>query len=157
MARTHPICRQATTFCLGFERDSKCIGFAILTSLKTCQQVCSRQAALDTSPSHPCTKLHDLVTLHGSSTMFASPQHVATCQVDLPVLNFSSWKVTCPQFPSFNRLFVPDVSTRPGSPFFKNWPDVTTRPPFFVTSNDVTTRLPCAVLRVLFQQGEIQK
>ena len=27
-------------------------------------------------------------------------------------------------------VFVPDVSTRPGSSFFKNWPDVTTRPPF---------------------------
>ena len=26
-------------------------------------------------------------------------------------------------------FFVPDVSTRPGSPFFKNWPDVTPRPP----------------------------
>ena len=37
-----------------------------------------------------------------------------------------------PQFHSFNRIFVPDVSTRPGGPFFKNWPDVTTRPPFFV-------------------------
>ena len=30
----------------------------------------SRQTALDTSSSHPCTELHDLVTLHGSSTMF---------------------------------------------------------------------------------------
>ena len=37
--------------------------------------------------------------------VYASPQHVATYQVDLPVLNFSSWKVTCPQFPSFNRSF----------------------------------------------------
>ena len=35
----------------------------------------------------------------------ASPQHVATCQVDLPVLNFSSRKVTFPQFPNFNCLF----------------------------------------------------
>ena len=35
----------------------------------------------------------------------ASAQLVATYQVDLPVLNFSSWKVTVLQFPSFNRSF----------------------------------------------------
>ena len=52
-------------------------------------------------------------------------QHAATYHVDLPVLKFSSWNVTFP--------------------FFKNLPDVTTRPlPFFVTSNDVTTRPPCS-------------
>ena len=57
---------------VGFERDSWCIGFAILSSLSPFQQMCllSRQTALDTSSSHPCTELHDLVTLHGSSTMF---------------------------------------------------------------------------------------
>ena len=50
-----------------------------------------------------------------------SPQHVATYQIDLLVLNFSSWKVTFPQFPSFNRSFcarrinarVPSSEIRP--------------------------------------------
>ena len=43
-------------------------------------------------------------------------------------------------------FFVPDASTRPGNPFFKNWPDVTTRPLlFFVAQNDETTRPPCVV------------
>ena len=32
-------------------------------------------------------------------------QHVATYQVDLTVLKFSSWKVTFPQFPTFSRIF----------------------------------------------------
>ena len=75
----------------------------------------SRQTALDTSSSHPCTELHDLVTLHGSSTMFMPRlnMHVSTYQVDLPILNFSSWKVTFPQFPILIVLFVPDVTTRP--------------------------------------------
>ena len=39
-------------------------------------------------------------------TMFTPCTHmVATYQVDLPVLNFSSWKVTFRQFPSFNCSF----------------------------------------------------
>ena len=37
------------------------------------------------------------------------------------------------QIPSFNRIFCARrITTRPGSPFFKNWPDVSQRdPPFF--------------------------
>ena len=34
----------------------------------------SRQTARDTSSYHPCTELHDQVTLHGSSTMFMPSQ-----------------------------------------------------------------------------------
>ena len=37
---SHPICCQATSFCGGFERDSRCIGFVILSSLSTCHEMC---------------------------------------------------------------------------------------------------------------------
>ena len=39
---SHPICRQATTFCGGFERDSRRIGLVILSSLSTCHEMCHR-------------------------------------------------------------------------------------------------------------------
>ena len=37
---SHPICRQTIAFCGVFERDSRCIGFAILSSLRPFQQMC---------------------------------------------------------------------------------------------------------------------
>ena len=37
---SHPICRQATTFCGDIERDSRCIGLVILSSLSTCHEMC---------------------------------------------------------------------------------------------------------------------
>ena len=39
---SHPICRQATAFCGGFARDSRCIGLVILSSLSTCHEMCHR-------------------------------------------------------------------------------------------------------------------
>ena len=52
-------------------------------------------------------KLH--LTRHHPSmhrtSRHASLQHVATYQVDLPVLKFSLWKVTFQPFSSFNRIF----------------------------------------------------
>ena len=57
---SHPIGRQTTAFCGGFERDSRCIGLDILSSPITSQEMChlipdclSRQTALDSSSSHP--------------------------------------------------------------------------------------------------------
>ena len=60
----------------------------------------------------------DLVTLHSSSTMFMPRlnMYVATYQVDLPVLNCSSWKVTFPT------IFRPTYQRDPGVPLSKIGP-----------------------------------
>ena len=89
----------------------------------------SRQTALDTSSSHPCTELHDLVTLHGSSTMFMPCSDVSSRPPCFE--NFRHGRSHVHNIPVLIGFFVPDVSTRPGSPCCKNWPNVTTRPPFF--------------------------
>ena len=44
-------------------------------------------------------------------------------------------------------VFVPDVSTRPGSLFFKNWPDVTTRPPCRVDAQYLITSIAKSIHR----------
>ena len=64
----------------------------------------SRQTALDTSSSHPCTDLHDLVTLHGSSTVFM-PRHDMWRRIKSTslFLIFRHGRSHFPQFPSFNR------------------------------------------------------
>ena len=100
----------------------------------------SRQTALDTSSSHPCHRTsRPGHTPRLKYHVHASPQHVATYQVDLPVLKFSSWKVTFPQFPSLNRSFC---ARR-----------INATSPFFVTQNDATTRPPCTLIIGLMMYG----
>ena len=77
-ALSHPMCRQTTTFLWGVlsaiqgaSAWSSCLVSPLAMRYAISLHVClSRQTALDTSSSHPCTALHDLVTLHGSGTMF---------------------------------------------------------------------------------------
>ena len=108
---SHPICRRTVAFCrvLSAIQSAPALQSCPLSAhsnrcVISFHGCLSRQTALDTSSS-----------IHGTSRsghtprlkyhVLASPQHVATYQVDLPVFNFSSWKVTFPQFRSFNRLF----------------------------------------------------
>ena len=76
-----------------------------------------------------------------------SPQHAATNQSDLTVLNFSSWKVTFPQFPSFNRSLRARRINATRESLFKNWPDVTTRPPFFCDQKRRNNATPLYIQR----------
>ena len=105
-ALSHPICRQTTTFCrFGAQVKVHRLGHLVF----------SQHVPTDVLP-HSMTASRDKLHLtrrrpihgHAPRPMYhvhASPQHVATYQVDLPILNFSSCKVTCPQFPSFNLFF----------------------------------------------------
>ena len=95
-----------------------------------CEKSLSRQTAPFTSSFRPCTELRDQVTLHGPRTMFcALPQRVATYQVDLPVLKFSSWKVIVLQVPSLNRPFWCNWTGE--SLFRKEARRINWTPPFF--------------------------
>ena len=74
---SHPICRQATSFCWvlsaiqGASAWSSCLLSALAMRCVIAFHGClSRRTGLDTSSSHPYTELHDLVTLLGSSTIF---------------------------------------------------------------------------------------
>ena len=49
---------------------SSCLLSALMRCVIAFHRCLSRRTGLDTSSSHPCTELHDLVTLHGSSTIF---------------------------------------------------------------------------------------
>ena len=133
---SHPICRQTIAFC---ERDSRCTGCAILSSLSPFQQMCHLIPWLTLATN--CTGHVIIPSMHRTSRsghtprlkyhVHPSPQHVATYQVDLPVLNFSSWKVTFPQFPSFSHSFCARRINATRESLFQSWPDVTARPPLY--------------------------
>ena len=118
----------------GFQRDSRCITFAILSSLSPFQQNVSSHSMADSRDKLHLARHHPIhaqnFTIRSHSTAQVPCSCLASTCSDL-VLKFSTWKVAFPQFPSLNRLFVPDVTTRPPSPHL------------FLAQNDVTTRPPC--------------
>ena len=88
---SHPICRQATTFCWCFERDSRYIGLVILSSLSTCHEMC---------PSHSMAASRNKLNLTRHHPIHAQ--------------NFTIWSHSTAQVPcSCLASTCSDVSSRP--------------------------------------------
>ena len=121
----------------GFQRDSRCITFAILSSLSPFQQNVSSHSMADSRDKLHLARHHPIHAQNFTIRSHSTAQVPCSCLASTcsdPVLKFSTWKVAFPQFPSLNRLFVPDVTTRPPSPHL------------FLAQNDVTTRPPCKAM-----------
>ena len=135
-----------------FARDSRCIGLVILSSLSTFQQMCHPHSMSDSRDKlhlkghHPIHAKHFMIWSHSTAQVPCSRLGSTCSDVSsrLPVLNFSSWKVTFPQFPSFNRSFrARRINATRESLFQKLARRNNATFPFSpVTRNDITTRPP---------------
>ena len=111
-------------FFVCFERDSRRIGFVILLSLSTLQQICHVIPWL-TARSHSTAQVPCLFFALTCSDVTIGPPFFC---------NFSSWKVTCLQLSHFeSHLGCPTYQLDPGVAFSKmarrnNWTTPFSRP-----------------------------
>ena len=134
--RSHPICRQTNNF-VGFERDSRLRYLCHLDFSQPIPTEVSSHSMADSRDKVHLTRHHPIhaqnFTIWSHSTAQVTSSCFASTCGDVsgrpPCFDFFVMEVHIShKFQVLIDFFVPDVTTRPGSHFFKNWPDATTRP-----------------------------